>query len=701
MIPQKIKLKNFFSHSDSVVEFVDFNSCLLIGSTEGDYDKSNGSGKSAIFESILWALFGKSRSAVANDVIKWGEIECVVEFIFLLDSKEYKVIRSRNRKSSLGDIQFYFKDGDGDWVDLSGSTNTETNKNIEKEVRLDYKTFINSVYFRQNDISEFAESEASKKKEILKNIIDLSRWDGYEKKSRLLLKESKAKLKALELNSVEYTKVLEEKEFLDNTMSDLEVESQSLSESLEAKKKYMEQVFKDYIKRKSEIDTDKYDSVVEELSKLNSESKDLNAKIVKGQTFRDNLNLKIEGVTKEKLSKEKSLSGLNFAEVDEDEFSKLREKLIALQAEGKYFKHMLGSLKSPDLSEDTCSHCGQSVNDDHRERIIESNNKKSKSYKSSMANIKTQLDTLKVSFNEMKIQKTINEDHRNLSKDLEVILFKEKSLNESMSEFEERFSSLKEKVSNINESIRINNELLESLKDKNFSSLKDQLESAKKDVSSTEQLIKGCDEKKIKTKISLSVTLEKIAMYKKNLSDIKETKNDLQRYERLSKYFGKAGIQTILLNNLIEELENKANEILETICNEPIQINLETQRLGADGTTVVETLDLKIRKDGNYHDFKSLSGGEKFRISLALRLAMSELSSIFGGTKMGFLLLDEVNSPLDRYGVETLFVSVIKSLEERYKIMVITHDESLKERFENVIEVSKVNGESTTKFYTI
>ena len=110
MIPQKIKLKNFFSHSVSTVEFVDFNSCLLIGSTEGDYDKSNGSGKSAIFESILWALFGKSRSAVANDVIKWGEIECSVEFIFILDSKEYKVIRSRNRKSSLGDIQFYFKD---------------------------------------------------------------------------------------------------------------------------------------------------------------------------------------------------------------------------------------------------------------------------------------------------------------------------------------------------------------------------------------------------------------------------------------------------------------------------------------------------------------------------------------------------------------------------------------------------------------
>jgi DNA repair exonuclease SbcCD ATPase subunit len=61
-------------------------------------------------------------------------------------------------------------------------------------------------------------------------------------------------------------------------------------------------------------------------------------------------------------------------------------------------------------------------------------------------------------------------------------------------------------------------------------------------------------------------------------------------------------------------------------------------------------------------------------------------------------MLDEVNSPLDRYGVETLFVNVIKSLENRYKILTITHDESLKEKFDNVINVTKINGESEVEF---
>lgn len=701
MIPQKIKLKNFFSHSDSCVDFVDFDSCLLIGSTEGDYDKSNGSGKSAIFESVLWALFGKSRSAVSNDVIKWGEVDCSVEFIFLIGAKEYKVVRKRNRKSSLSDIEFYFKDQDGDWVDLSGSTNTETNKNIESEIKLDYKTFINSVYFRQNDISEFAESEPSKKKEILKNIIDLSRWDSYEKKTRLLLKESKSKLKALELTSVDYADILAEKEATDNSLADLHNQDKSLQEDLSAKKIYYEEVFKKYIEKKSEIDTEKYDEVAKEIDILSKNKSSISDKLSKCIVSMKKISSSLDELNESKKEKKDSLSNIQYVDVDEVAYENLREELISLQSDGKYYKAMFSNLSSPDLSEDVCSHCGQEVGDDHREKIRSSNDKKASMYKNKMKDIKIELDGKRIVFNNMKLQKQLNSQHRDLSKDLEIVQFKIDSLNSKKAEGEEAVSSYKDKLEETEELLRINKSLLESLKDDSFVSLKEQLKDCKEDVERIEASIKDNNESIVKTKVSLSLLEEKISSYKKNLKDIKEVKNEVQRYEKLSKYLGKSGIQTILLNNLIQDLESKTNEILNTICNEPIQINLETQRLGADGTTIVETLDLKIRKDGNYHDFKSLSGGEKFRISLSLRLAMSELASLFGGTKMGFLLLDEVNSPLDRYGVETLFVSVIKSLEERYKIMVITHDESLKERFENVIEVSKVNGESTTKFYTI
>ena len=187
---------------------------------------------------------------------------------------------------------------------------------------------------------------------------------------------------------------------------------------------------------------------------------------------------------------------------------------------------------------------------------------------------------------------------------------------------------------------------------------------------------------------------------RKNKEEINAKQDAAVVFEKLAKFLGKGGIQTILLDAIIEDLEITSNNILNSICNEPSVIVLETQREGTDGSSVVETLDLKVRKDGHLQNFKSLSGGEKFRISLALRIALSDISSRYGGTSLEFLLLDEVNSPLDRFGVETLFVNVIKSLEEKYKILVITHDESLKEKFDNVINITKINGESEVEFIT-
>ena len=156
MLPTKLTLENFFSHKKSVIDFSNFSSALLLGNTEGDYNKSNGSGKSAIFEGILWCLFNKSRASMMDDIVLWGEVQCYVTLEFTHLSELYKVKRYRNKLNSTSLVEFYIMGEDGKWKNLSGSTNGDTSKKIESIINLDYKTFVNSVYFRQNDISEFA-----------------------------------------------------------------------------------------------------------------------------------------------------------------------------------------------------------------------------------------------------------------------------------------------------------------------------------------------------------------------------------------------------------------------------------------------------------------------------------------------------------------------------------------------------------------
>jgi exonuclease SbcC len=250
----------------------------------------------------------------------------------------------------------------------------------------------------------------------------------------------------------------------------------------------------------------------------------------------------------------------------------------------------------------------------------------------------------------------------------------------------------------IKSDIEYNNKILDSLKNDTFQELSSKIIELKNDKAGLNSSVSSLSK-------DIGVLTEKIKVNEASIELMSEgrdksglLKKDLVLLERISKMLGKGGIQTILLDTIIEDLEVTSNKILNFICNEPAVISLETQRVGSDGSSVVETLDIKINIDGVSHGFKSLSGGEKFRIALALRIALSEVSNRHGNSCLELLLLDEVNSPLDRHGTETLFVNVIKSLESKYKVLIITHDESLKEKFDNVIDVTKVNGKSSIEF---
>src|ERR1041385_8026280 len=95
--------------------------------------------------------------------------------------------------------------------------------------------------------------------------------------------------------------------------------------------------------------------------------------------------------------------------------------------------------------------------------------------------------------------------------------------------------------------------------------------------------------------------------------------------------------------------------------------------------------------------FESLGGGEMFRISLALRIGLSEVLVKKAGGEIKLILLDEVDSPLDAYGLNNLFENIIKGLEKRFKVLVISHNDKLKERFSDHIIVKKT---STGSFIT-
>jgi len=698
MIPLRLKMKNFFSHKDSEIDFSMFNSALLIGNTEGDYSKSNGSGKSAIFEGILWCLFNKSRAAMMDDIIRWGEKTCSVELEFSHNDSKYLVTRVRNRVNSTSTVEFFVLGKDGEWQNISCSTSGDTNSKIEELTKLEYKTFINSVYFRQNDISEFAESDPSKKKEILKSIVDISRWDDYEQAARKSVREIKTECKVLRGAISDYDDVVERLAEAALQIKEAEKNAASLKARYQSVTDEITSLDSKYIILKKSLDTDTYDRVIEDLKKLNSEKESLEKKILTIESA-----VKAYGDDKASLDGEISalkirLSGRTAEPLEDGRIETLRSQLVHFKAKKSSSREVLKTLDEREILVGECYTCKQPISEEVHSKLSCEHEEKREQYSRRFSEANDKILSLE---EQLESAISIEKENKEVSKILSEIdstQYKLNLISDSLKRESDALSSSEDKVSQVLFKIKNNMDILESIKNDDFQSLRVKLKRLKKDRDETERLISEQDKEAGRLSERHSVLSQRESKMQKDKKKILKKLKRASLFEKLGKMFGKGGIQTILLDFVIEDLEKTANGILSSICNEPAVIVLDTQRPGSDGVSIIETLDLKVRKDGHLQNFKSLSGGEKFRISLALRVALSDISSRYGGSSLEFLLLDEVNSPLDRYGVETLFVSVIKSLEDRYKIMVITHDESLKEKFDNVIDVTKINGESELEF---
>ena len=309
------------------------------------------------------------------------------------------------------------------------------------------------------------------------------------------------------------------------------------------------------------------------------------------------------------------------------------------------------------------------------------------------------LNLLNIERKQIQQTKRNNSSYTNIKTDIERLEEKLKFHTQNKEAVVQKLSSIKESEGEISSKLSNLETALENIKSSDFSTIKDSLKVLKEDRLNLNSHITDLEKELSLCEKSISDIDKKLENNKELKKKIVAKKEEIFVFDSLKKYLGKQGIQVILLNGLIDDLEHYANNILKDICNEPLKISLETQRVKADQTSIFETLDLIIVKDGYKHDFKSLSGGEKFRISLSLRIGLGQLASKYGGGNLEFIMMDEINSPLDSYGTENLFVSVIKKLEKKYMVMLITHEERLKEKFKNVIEISKINGESSVNFY--
>lgn len=157
----------------------------------------------------------------------------------------------------------------------------------------------------------------------------------------------------------------------------------------------------------------------------------------------------------------------------------------------------------------------------------------------------------------------------------------------------------------------------------------------------------------------------------------------------LERAYGPDGIPALILENrAIPQIETETVRLLALLGGPVSRVELRTQRENADGA-LADALDIVCVTDTGDCDFKDLSGGEQFRVDLALRVALSQLLG-----DCDLIVIDEPDG-LDASGKQAL-IEILRDLELRGKkrLYLISHDSDLRDSFEQTIEVVKEAGRS-------
>ena len=110
----RLYLYNFLSFGESEIRLDRGGFTLVRGSNLNPRDcaKSNGSGKSALWEALSWVLTGETIRGVKNIVNLNGTDGALVEVTFTVDRDEYTIIRSKDHKKYKTNLKIYINGQD-------------------------------------------------------------------------------------------------------------------------------------------------------------------------------------------------------------------------------------------------------------------------------------------------------------------------------------------------------------------------------------------------------------------------------------------------------------------------------------------------------------------------------------------------------------------------------------------------------------
>lgn len=624
IIFKNIDIEHFRSIEKAVVPLSNQGIVIVRGINEyEDKATSNGSGKSSIFEAIVFALFEETSSGektVSNRITGQGYS---IKLDFDVDNNHYTILRQCSGSKS--NVTLYKND-----VDISARNKTDTNKLIESILGISKNLFLDSVFLSQNISTNLASLSPTARKERLEILTNTDQLIN-DFKEKLKQKQLDYENKRVELQ-LEQNKLNGNKEALLSQINNLQLKLQEIEYKIQQRDQLgnIDTINNEIETANKNIEIQKYDLQQKdiEIEQCEQDIKEFRDTGNNDITLKDKLVADINGKSSEIQQQNNEINILEY-EINQSSTIMNRENFE------------IDKVKNSD----TCPTCGrkyENVNEDHINNII----------KEHQNNINNELEKQKQLQDKIATTKglivNLTQEQINIQNELNTVNIKINQFNEILNQKEDKRRRLTSERQMITNNILQINNLIQSLQGK-----KEQILSF--DVGNKDEVIRMQQD----VQNQINEIDDKVKTYEDKLTEnnnyIESIKHSLQLVTK--------DFRTYLLQNSIQYL----NQQLFKYSHQLFSNDKDIIQISDNDTK----LDIKLGQA----PYESLSGGEKTRVNIALLLAQKSLASIVGNITCNMIILDEILGYCDAEA-ETNVVNLITSeLNTLESIFMISHKE--------------------------
>ncbi|TET09232.1 MAG: SMC family ATPase [Candidatus Thorarchaeota archaeon] len=682
----RLKVRNFKPFRDLTIpdEDTDLPDGLIL--IEG----LNSTGKSSLFEAILWGIWGADSVSLTNDeLVSFASTHCQVIVTFQVAGTQYKIDRSYNPADGMAVVLFAKKDAA--WKRIADKSRSVATK-LDEVLSLELKQALSTLLVRQGEVAVIANATPSVLRNLLVRVYDieiLNRMTGH-------LEELENDLK-LRVNALESD--YQRPEHIQQQITDNQARIQHYKEGQESKEKEIKSVEKhlgalpeiDTIKQihqldthlennKKEIenDTQQLDKDLTQAGLVSANKKTINARIesLKREASRIKTERKDTDETKQKVDQEiGKISGTS---------TDLKEKIQILETAGT------GDVIA-------CPTCSKPLSASERKKLISE-------YKTTIKEGKTRTKQLE----------TERAQYVATSKSYEARLFEisrsddaTARVAETQNKVDDAQKKARDTVSELSEvlqssKIKTVEDLLKKYDVSSLSDLQDKVARLETSLDALKADTSEVDESILREEIQISELEGRRTEMEKRGKDIEE----LEVVSEHAKYVRRKlvnGFVTdfVFQKRLIGIIRGATNSYVRSFTNEQYtSIDLEpTPAKGRSGPGLI--LKIWDERDKAWKRTSQLSYGDRTAISLGLRLGISRTMSSIRPLKdspiliprVRTVLLDEPLGGLDKLRREAVVRTLVND-QSFEQILLITHTDVQGWEGVPVIEVSKTGTSS-------